>query len=151
MYNDINNPKGFMFVNEDDSGGIPNAREAMSNSSGHKSSAPTELWGDDAYVLPIKQKDATPTPKKHEEKEKINPLKKQEGETQEQWAKRMRDSTDAINKKYSDKAKQALSKLHDIEQGGEEENHEPPNQFVKDTRRRKSTFTDDDNKKYLIK
>ena len=36
----------------------------------------------------------------------------------------MRDSTDAINKKYSDKAKQALSKLYDIEQGGEEEKQE---------------------------
>ena len=108
MYNDINNPKGFMFVNEDDSGGITPQWEAMSDSSGHKSSAPIdELWGDDAYVLPIKQKDAKPTPKKHEEKEKINPLKQQEGETREQWAKRMRDSTDAENKKYSDKAKQA--------------------------------------------
>ena len=58
---------------------------------------------------------------------------------------------DAINKKYSDKAKQALSKLDDIEQGREEEKHEPPNQFVKDTRGRKTTFTDDDNKKYLSK
>ena len=75
MYNDINNPKGFMFVNEDDSGGIPPQWEAMSDSSGNKSLAPIELLGDDAYVLPIKQKDAKPTPKKHEEKEKIYPLK----------------------------------------------------------------------------
>ena len=31
--------------------------------------------------------------KKQEVVKKTNPLKKQEGETQEQWAKRMRDST----------------------------------------------------------
>ena len=62
----------------------------------------------------------------------------------------MRDSTDAINKKYSDKAKQALSELNTLDKG-EEEKHEPPNQFVKDTRGRKTIFTDDDNKKYLNK
>ena len=45
MLRDLNNPKEFMFVNED----------ALSDSSGHKSSAPIELWGDDAFV-PIRQK-----------------------------------------------------------------------------------------------
>ena len=44
MYRDINNPNFSMFVKEDDSGGIPNEWEAMSDSSGHKSSAPIELW-----------------------------------------------------------------------------------------------------------
>ena len=40
----------------------------MSDSSGHKSSFPKEAWGDDAFVLPIRQKDAVPTHKKYEEK-----------------------------------------------------------------------------------
>ena len=149
MYRDINNPNFSMFVKEDDSGGIPNEWDAMSNSSGHKSEAPIELWGDDAFV-PIKQKDATPTPKKHEEKEKINPSKKQEGETQEQWAKRIRDNTAKKEKEASERAKKALSELNTLDKG-EEEKHEPPNQYVKDTRGRKTIFTDDDNKKYLNK
>ena len=60
----------------------------------------------------------------------------------------MIDNTVAENKKYSDKAKQALSELNTLNQG-EEEKYEPPNKFVKDTRGRKTTFTNDDNKKYL--
>ena len=64
MYNDIYNPKGFMFVDEDNSEhGIPPQWETMSDSSGHKSSAPIDLWGEDAFV-PIRQKNAKPTPKK---------------------------------------------------------------------------------------
>ena len=35
-------------------------------SSGHITLAPMELWGDDALVLPIRQKDAKSMPKKSE-------------------------------------------------------------------------------------
>ena len=86
--------------------------------------------------------------KKQEVVKKTNPLKKQEGETQEQWAKRMRDNTAKKEKEASERAAKALSELNTLDQG-EEEKHEPPNQYVKDTRGRKTLFSDDDNKKYL--
>ena len=170
----------FLFVDSDKSGSHdvsgPLFHEGLSNDSEHKS-VPIEAWGKDAYVLPIRQKDAKPTPKKQEnvmqkdtspeyetdefgnkfpkdeEKKqevvkKTNPLKKQEGETQEQWAKRMRDNTAKKEKEASERAAKALSELNTLDQG-EEEKHEPPNQYVKDTRGRKTLFSDDDNKKYL--
>ena len=107
MLRDLNNPKEFMFVGDDYSdNGIAPLWEGLSDSSGHKSEAPLDLWGEDALVP--KQKDVLkPTPKKSEK---------------------------SIN----------------IEQK-EEEKHEPPNQYVKDTRGRKTLFSDDDNKKYLNK
>ena len=63
---------------------------------------------------------------------------------------RDRDNTAKKEKEASERAKKALSELNTLDQG-EEEKHEPPNQYVKDTRGRKTTFTDDDNKKYLNK
>ena len=60
----------------------------------------------------------------------------------------MRDNTSKKEKEASERAAKALSELNTLDQG-EEEKHEPPNQYVKDTRGRKTLFSDDDNKKYL--
>ena len=53
MLRDLNiyNPKEFRFMDEDASDNGSPLWEALSDSSGHKSSAPFELWGEDAFYL----------------------------------------------------------------------------------------------------
>ena len=100
-------------------------------------------------TMPIKQIDPHQLLKKYVEKEQINPLARRKAETQEQWAKRMRDSTSAEKKEEENEdIRSALLELNTLKQGtkGEEDIHEPPNKLVKDTRGRKTTFSDDDNK-----
>ena len=63
MLRDLNNPKEFMFVGDSYSDNGAPLWEGLSDSSGHKSEAPLELWGEDAFI-PIRQKDETPTPKR---------------------------------------------------------------------------------------
>ena len=55
MLRDLNNPKEKMFVDEDASDNGAPLWEALSDSSGHKTSAPLELWDNDELELPIRQ------------------------------------------------------------------------------------------------
>ena len=59
-------------------------------------SEPISSFLKDTGELPIRQKDSKPTPKKIE---KINSAEMRPGETEIQWAKRLRDKQEEENKK----------------------------------------------------
>ena len=61
MFGKIDQIYNFFFFAVDDATSDHNT---LSYCSGHKTSVPIELWGDDALVLPIQQKDERPKPKK---------------------------------------------------------------------------------------
>ena len=87
MLRDLNNPKEFMFVGDDYSdNGIAPLWEGLSDSSGHKSEAPLELWGEDALVP--QQKDVLkPTPKKSEKSMNIEQKEEEKHELPNQYIK----------------------------------------------------------------
>ena len=87
MLRDVNNPKEFMFVGDDYSdNGIAPLCEGLSDSSGHKSEAPLDLWGEDALVP--KQKDVLkPTPKKSEKSIDIQEKKVEKHEPPNKYVK----------------------------------------------------------------
>ena len=71
------------------------------------------------------------------------------GETEIQWAKRLRDKQEEENRKFHERAIKAYKQLENI---NEEDIHEPSNKFTKSTRGKKAReIPDDEKQKYLEK
>ena len=100
----------------------------------------------DTDELPIRQKDSKPTPKKIEKKSSVEMMP---GETEIQWAKRLRDKQEEENRKFHERAVKAYKQLENI---NEEDIHEPSNKFTKSTRGKKPReIPDDEKQKFLQK
>ena len=82
-------------------------------------------------------------------KEKLDRLVRRKDETEKEWAKRLRDDTEKTNKLYQERSRKAFLNLESIGKNNEEEKHEPPNRYTKDTRGRKPIEITDSEKKHL--